>query len=137
MCHDHGHGGAASGDRRGLAIVLALTVPRTLKLLRETVSLLLESTPPGMDLDDVRAHLLTLPHVPGVHDLHASQITSGLPVLSADVVVEDSCFFYGHAAQVPDQLQACLAEHFPVSIEYFTFQLETASHADHEHVAHA
>jgi cobalt-zinc-cadmium efflux system protein len=101
------------------------------------VSVLLESTPPGLELDAVRKHLLALPHVLEVHDLHASQITSGLPVLSAHVVVEASCFFDGHAAQVLDQLQACLTEHFPVSIEHSTFQLEMASHAGHEHAAHA
>ena len=118
-------------------VIAALIVPRTLKLLRETVSLLLESTPPGLDLDDVRRHMLALPHVLAVHDLHASQITSGLPVLSAHVVVEDSFFFDGHTAQVLDQLQDCVAAHFPVSVEHSTFQLEMASHADHEHAAHA
>ena len=118
-------------------VIAALIVPRTLRLLRETVSVLLESTPPGLDLAAVRAHLLALPHVREVHDLHASQITSGLPVLSAHVVVEDSCFFDGHAPQVLDQLQACLAEHFPVSVEHSTFQLEMAAHADHELAAHS
>ena len=78
-----------------------------------------------------------LPHVPAVQDLHASKITSGLPVLSAHVVVEDSCFFDGHTAQVLDQLQDCVAAHFPVSVEHSTFQLEMASHSDHEHAAHA
>jgi cobalt-zinc-cadmium efflux system protein len=57
-------------------------------------------------------------------------------VLSAHVVVEDSCFFDGHAPQVLDRLQACLAGHFPVSVEHSTFQLETASHAGHELAAH-
>jgi cobalt-zinc-cadmium efflux system protein len=117
-------------------VIVALIVPRTLRLLRETVSVLLETTPPGLDLDAVRDHLLALPHVVDVHDLHASQITSGLPVLSAHVVVEDSCFFDGHAPQMLDQLQACLAEHFPVSVEHSTFQLEMASHVVHELAAH-
>jgi cobalt-zinc-cadmium efflux system protein len=48
---------------------------------------------------------------------------------------EDSCFFDRHAAQVLDQLQACLAGHFPVSVEHCTFHLEMASHADHDHAA--
>jgi cobalt-zinc-cadmium efflux system protein len=52
------------------------------------------------------------------------------------VVVEDSCFSDGHAPQVLDQLQACLAEHFPVSVEHSTFQLEMAGHAAHELAAH-
>jgi cobalt-zinc-cadmium efflux system protein len=118
-------------------VIAALIIPRTIGLLRETVSVLLESTPPGLDLDDVRAHLEALPHVLAVHDLHASQITSGLPVLSAHVVVENECFFDGHAAAVLDQLQACLAEHFDVAVAHSTFQLEMASHADHELTAHS
>ncbi|MCF6506094.1 cation transporter [Blastococcus sp. MG754426] len=128
--------GWLQADAVASLVIVALIVPRTIKLLRETVSVLLESTPPGLDLDAVRSHLLSLPHVIGVHDLHASQITSGLPVLSAHVVVEDGCFHDGHAPQVLDQLQACLAEHFPLSIEHSTFQLETAAHAHHEPAAH-
>ena len=117
-------------------VIAALIVPRTVMLLRETVSVLLETTPPGLDLDDVRRHLLAVPHVLEVHDLHASQITSGLPVLSAHVVVEDSCFQDGHAPQILDQLQDCLTGHFPVSVDHSTFQLESPAHAAHELAAH-
>jgi cobalt-zinc-cadmium efflux system protein len=128
--------GWQQADALASLFIAVLIIPRTLKLLSETVGVLLESTPPGLDLGDVRRHLLALPHVLEVHDLHASQITSGLPVLSAHVVVEDSCFSDGHAPQVLDQLQACLAEHFPVSVEHSTFQLEMAGHAAHELAAH-
>jgi cobalt-zinc-cadmium efflux system protein len=128
--------GWQQADALASLFIAVLIIPRTLKLLSETVGVLLESTPPGLDLADVRRHLLALPHVLEVHDLHASQITSGLPVLSAHVVVEDSCFSDGHAPQVLDQLQACLAEHFPVSVEHSTFQLEMAGHAAHELAAH-
>ena len=117
-------------------LIALLIIPRTLRLLRETVSVLLESTPPGLDLDDVRTHLLGQPHVLEVHDLHASQITIELPVLTAHVVVDESCFLDGHAPQILDQLQSCLAEHFPVSVEHSTFQLEPRMHASHEHAAH-
>jgi cobalt-zinc-cadmium efflux system protein len=128
--------GWQQADAVASLVIVALIVPRTLKLLHETVSVLLESAPPGLDLDAVRAHLLGQPHVLGVHDLHASQITTGLPVLTAHVVVEDACFFDGHAPQVLDQLQACLAEHFSVSIAHSTFQLEMSAHASHEAAAH-
>ena len=129
--------GWQQADAVASLVIAALILPRTLKLLRETVAVLLESTPPGLDLASVREHLLALPHVLQVHDLHASQITTGLPVLSAHVVVEDACFFDGHVPQVLDQLQACLAERFPVSVEHSTFQLEMAAHAEHELAAHA
>lgn len=120
-----------------VSILIALLIPpRTLLLLRETAEVLLEATPRGLDLEQVRRHLLELPHVHGVHDLHASQITPGLPVLTAHVVVDEACFTGGHAPRLLDQLQACVAGH-PVSVEHSTFQLEPASHADHEAGAHA
>lgn len=74
-------------------LIGVLILPRTLALLRETVDVLLESTPQGLDLDDVRVHLL-------------------------------------------DDLQACVAENSPVSIEHSTSQLEPSSHAPHEHAHH-
>lgn len=117
-------------------VIAALILPRTLMLLRESTSVLLESTPRGLDLDDVRTHLLAVPHVRAVHDLHASQIASGLPVLTAHVVIDDDCFRDGHAAALLGQLQSCVAEHFPVSVEHSTFQLEPAGHLPHEGHVH-
>lgn len=117
-------------------LIGALILPRTVKLLLETISVLLESTPSGLDLDEVRKHILELEHVRGVHDLHASQIATGLPVLSAHVVVDEGCFHDGHAAMMLDALQHCVAGHFDVSIEHSTFQLEPVGHTDHEHGAH-
>ncbi|MEP7090427.1 MAG: cation diffusion facilitator family transporter, partial [Nocardioidaceae bacterium] len=59
-------------------LIGVLIVPRTLRLLRESVDVLLESTPKGLALSDVRARILALPHVHDVHDLHASQVATGL-----------------------------------------------------------
>ena len=117
-------------------LIGGLILPRTWRLLRETVDVLLEATPKGLDLDDVRAHILSLPHVREVHDLHASQVATNLPVLSAHVVVDDGCFHDGHAPQILDQLQQCVASHHGVSVEHSTFQLEAAGHGDHEHPTH-
>lgn len=63
-----------------------------------------------------------------VHDLHASQIATGLPVLSAHVVVDDECCYDGHLPILLDNLQGCVAERFTVSVEHSTFQIEQASH---------
>ena len=119
----------------GMLIAL-LILPRAVAISREAGTVLLEATPAGLDLADVRQHILELPHVHSVHDLHASQIATGLPVLTAHVVLDDECFQDGHAPQILDQLQACVAEHFPVSIEHSTFQLEPVSHNTHESPTH-
>jgi cobalt-zinc-cadmium efflux system protein len=116
-------------------LIGALILPRTWKLLRETVDVLMEATPKGVDLAHVRAHILGVEHVHAVHDLHASLVASDLPVLTAHVVVDDSCFNDGHLPKLLDQLQQCLAGHFDV--EHSTVQFEPAGHADHEHPAHA
>jgi len=117
-------------------VVVALIVPRTLSILRETTAVLLEAAPRDLDLEAVRTHLLEQAHVHAVHDLHASEIVSGLPVLSAHVVIDDSCFLDGHAPRVLDALQTCVAEHFPVPVHHSTFQLEPLSHHEHERHAH-
>lgn len=116
-------------------LIGALIIPRTIKLLRETVDVLMESTPKGLDLSDVRNRIMSLPHVHDVHDLHASQVATGLPVLTAHVVVEDSCFHDGHLGPMLDELQQCISTDF--DIEHSTIQFERARHADHEHETHA
>lgn len=116
-------------------VIGALIVPRTVRLLRDTAHVLLESTPPGLDLDAVRARLLGMDHVHEVHDLHASQVATGLPVLTVHAVVDDSCFHDGHLARMLDEIQACLADEFDV--EHSTIQFESRSHGAHEHDTHA
>ncbi|MEW1960987.1 cation diffusion facilitator family transporter [Microbacterium sp. NPDC077644] len=118
----------------GIVIAL-LIIPRTLILLRASGSVLLESTPPGLDLEDVRRHLRELPHVVDVHDLHASQVSTDLPTLSAHVVVDDELSQEASSALLRS-LQECVAEHFAVSVEHSTFQIEPRSHPD-EHATHA
>ncbi|GIE35436.1 cation transporter [Actinoplanes italicus] len=129
---------ALTGYTRADAIVSILIglviAPRAVRLLREAVNVLLEAAPEDVDLENVRRHITGLDHVSGVHDLHVYTVTSGLPVLTAHVVVDDSCFHDGHAPQLLDALQACLAGHFDV--EHSTFQLEPAGHAGHEHATH-
>ncbi len=115
-------------------VIGALIVPRTVGLLRESVDVLMEATPKGIDLDAVRAQLLEDPHVHEVHDLHVSQVATGLPVLTAHVVVDESCFLDGHLPQLLDELQHGLTHDF--AVDHSTIQFEAATHGDHEHPVH-
>ena len=129
---------AGTGFQRADALasifIGVLILPRTARLLRDAVDVLLEATPKNVDLAQVRGHICETPGVLDVHDLHAWTITSGIPVLSAHVVVADTALADGGGARVLDRLADCLAGHFDV--EHCTFQLEPASHRDHEHAAH-
>ncbi len=126
--------GWTRADALASLLIGALIVPRTWKLLRETVDVLMETTPKSVDLSAVREHILAVDHVHDLHDIHASSVASDLPVLTAHVVVDDSCFRDGHLPKLLDQLQQCLAGHFDV--EHSTFQFEPVGHADHEHAHH-
>ena len=112
----------------------ALILPRTWRLLSEAVDILLEASPKGIDLDDIRQHMCGLAGIREVHDLHVWTITSGLPVFSAHVVVDPEVIERGRSAILLDQLQDCLRGHFDV--DHSTFQLEPAGHADHERPMH-
>ena len=126
--------GWTEADSVASLVVVALMLHAGWGLLVESGRVLLEAAPAGTPLEDIRAHLLQVDHVIGVHDLHVWTVTSDLPSLSAHLVVADSCFNDGHAPQILDQVQRCLVGHFDV--EHSTFQLEPRSHGDHEHAVH-
>ncbi|WP_369227106.1 cation diffusion facilitator family transporter [Streptomyces sp. R39] len=122
--------GWQAADPVASLVIGLMIVPRTFKLLRETLNVLLEAAPRDVDMAEVRAHILALDGVEDVHDLHAWTITSGMPVLSAHVVVRsDVLSAIGHEKMLHD-LQGCLGHHFDV--EHCTFQLEPGGHAEHE-----
>lgn len=111
--------------------IAALILPRAISILRATTRVLMEFTPESIDLVEVRRHLGEVDHVRGVHDLHASTVATGLPVLTAHLVVEESCFRDGHAQEILRSAQDCAAEHFELA--HATFQLEGEGfHADGE-----
>lgn len=129
--------GWQQADAVAALVIAALIIPRAAILMRETGRVLLEFTPRGLDLDQVRHHILQLDHVLAVHDLHASTVATGLPVISAHVVVDESCFSAGCAPEKLAELRRCVAEHFDVAVEHSTFQLETPDIAANESQAHA
>jgi cobalt-zinc-cadmium efflux system protein len=94
------------------------------------VNVLLEATPEGVNLEEVRHHILDTAGVAGCHDLHVWTITSGMNVVSVHVVLREGA----DGARVLDRLGACLADHF--DIEHSTFQLEPATHRDSERAMH-
>ena len=121
---------AGTGFVRADAITSGLIgiaiLPRTWNLLRDAADVLLEATPKGVDMEEVRRHILEVPGVIDAHDLHVWAINSGMNVVSVHVVRSPEA----HEGRVLDNLCACLAEHF--DIEHSTFQLELPQHREHE-----
>jgi cobalt-zinc-cadmium efflux system protein len=123
--------GFAVADAIASMIIGVLIFPRTWRLLRDAVDVLLEATPKGLDMGLVRSHILEAPGVTEVHDLHVWTITSGMNVVSAHVIVEPDA----RPAAVLDHLCDCLSGFF--DIEHSTFQIETADRRRLEEVGHA
>ncbi len=103
-------------------LIALLMIPRAVKLLRDALKVLLEETPDGLNLDEVRTHLENIPHVVAVHDLHASTVSTGMPMLMAHVVVEPGMSMDQAANAQPTA--GLPARAFPRLDSHTTFQLE-------------
>ena len=100
------------------AIALVI-VPRTWRLLRQAVNVLLEGTPAHLDLAEIEEAMRRVPGVRRVHDLHVWTLTSGREAMSAHAVVED----VRDSERLLEALHAVLHARF--GIDHTTIQLET------------
>jgi cobalt-zinc-cadmium efflux system protein len=101
-------------------LIGVLVVVSTFGVLRETVGVLLEGAPAGMDVREVGAAIASTPGVVGVHDLHLWTITSGFPALSAHVLVAAGADCHA----IRRVLDALLRERFQLT--HTTLQVEHA-----------
>jgi cobalt-zinc-cadmium efflux system protein len=102
----------------GAAIGLFI-VPRTWTLLRQAVNILLEGTPPHVNLSEVEAAMGAVRGVRKVHDLHVWALTSGKYAMSGHVVVDDLAM----GNEILRDLHDVLHERF--GIEHTTIQIES------------
>jgi cobalt-zinc-cadmium efflux system protein len=100
----------------GIGVLILLSAFR---ITWESTQVLLESTPPDVNVHDVQDEMLNVPHVRSVHDLHVWTVTSGFVSLSAHVETIGDC----DAHEVLVNLRTMLARTF--TIEHATLQLET------------
>lgn len=122
--------------------IAALVVPRALALLRVSVGILLESTPPGIHAETIEGDARAIPGVTALHDLHIWALAPSFVALSAHVEVET---MEGCERQIAE-LTAMLRDRH--GIMHVTLQPETrelhaavaccefpdAAGPDHEHV---
>ena len=88
-------------------------------LIRESVSILMQSVPKGIDLEEVRMAIERIQGVQKVHDLHVWAVTSGIFTLSAHAVTDGNEDFH----RVLNEIEGMLRDRF--RIEHTTIQLET------------
>jgi cobalt-zinc-cadmium efflux system protein len=102
-------------------VIAAVILVGTWGLLRDSVNLALDAVPEEIDPAEVRAYLLALPGIVGVHDLHIWAMSTTETALTAHLVT----------AQVrsPAEADALLARvkqelHDRFGIEHTTLQIE-------------
>jgi cobalt-zinc-cadmium efflux system protein len=95
-------------------------------LVKDSVSVLMQSVPKGIQLEEVRLTIEAVDGVSKVHDLHIWAVTSDIFTLSAHAVVTNGEDFH----QVLNNIEDTLKERF--NIEHTTIQLETESREEKE-----
>jgi cobalt-zinc-cadmium efflux system protein len=110
-------------------LTTALIMRGAWTLVRESVDVLLESTPAHIALGNVRATLEGIPGVESVHDLHVWSVTSGVVALSAHAIVRE-------ADRQQDVLERACDLMGQMGIHHITIQLERREMAEREQHLH-
>ena len=122
--------GWLAADPVASILTTALIMRGAWQLVRESVDILLESTPAHIPMPAVRSQLEAIPGIESVHDLHVWAVTPAVVAMSAHCIVRE-----------PDQHQHVLGHIHDAmrlfGIEHVTIQLERDEMLDRERHLHA
>jgi cobalt-zinc-cadmium efflux system protein len=103
-------------------------IPRTWTLLRESMNVLLEGVPNGIDLEQVEKAILSVDGVKAVHDLHVWSVTSAKNVMSVHVVIATSA---ANGQEILGMVTESVSHDFEIG--HCTIQLEHDGFHEGEH----
>jgi cobalt-zinc-cadmium efflux system protein len=109
-------------DAVSSAVISVIIIIGSVRLILESVDVLLEGTPRHIDLTAVEAVILETDGVSGVHDLHVWTISSGIEALSAHISHERSVTH----SELLVRLRSRIHDEF--GIDHLTIQIETLEH---------
>jgi cobalt-zinc-cadmium efflux system protein len=98
-------------------LVTLLIIRGAWRLVRESVDVLLESTPAHVSLGSVRAQLEAIPGIESVHDLHVWAVTSGVVAMSVHGIVRDPARHQHVLEHVHDAMRLFGIQHVTVQLE--------------------
>ncbi|HET6373625.1 MAG TPA: cation diffusion facilitator family transporter [Candidatus Polarisedimenticolia bacterium] len=96
------------------------------RIVKETVDILLEATPQGMDPSDVCRAIEEIQGIKGVHDLHIWSITSGMTALSGHVTLDPRAL--AESDDLLNRVKEMLKRRY--CIEHTTIQVESESYSE-------
>ena len=103
-------------------LIVILILAGTWKMILDSVKMLIDSVPEGMNYGQIRRSILNMNHVIDVHDLHIWSIGQNNPALSAHIILTNDCTEKQHWDQCLKQVQDMLAQSF--NIKHTTIQVE-------------
>jgi len=106
-------------------VVAAMIVAGVASVIRDAGDVLLEGSPPGIDVVDVEGRIRSLAGVSAVHDLHVWSIASGAHALSAHLLLDEGRLMEGPA--ILGRLREAVSDRY--GITHVTIQLES-EHCD-------
>jgi len=98
-------------------LIALLIAGSAVRLLRESVDILLEATPRHISLRRVAAQLGSIPGVSDVHDLHVWTLTSGVVAMTGHAVVTDADRSTAILAQAADRMRELGIHHVTIQLE--------------------
>jgi cobalt-zinc-cadmium efflux system protein len=104
------------------AAIGVFILPRSIRLGREALRVLVQAAPAGIDVAAVRADLSAIPDVVDVHDLHVWTLTSEMEVATAHVMIRSDA----DAHAVLDRARAVLQDRH--GLAHATLQVEPDDH---------
>lgn len=118
--------GWAYADPIIAALIGLLVLPRTYRLMRQALRILMEVAPPGVDVAAAQQQLAALPGVTDVHDLHIWTVTDGIESASVHVVIAQDTDWHA----VLDSTREVLATGYGVT--HATIQVEPHDHDEQD-----
>ena len=104
------------------------------KLIMESVDVLLEATPKGINIDEVVASLKQIPGVDNAHDIHIWTITSGMYAMSGHIDTKD--MLISETTKLSQEINHILSEKFKIGHAVIQFGCECKinnTNIDHNH----
>jgi cobalt-zinc-cadmium efflux system protein len=107
-------------------VIAVVIIVGAVRLVRESVDVLLEAGPIGIELRAVTDEIQSIPGVKQVHDLHIWSITSGMTALSGHVVLEETTL--SESDRILNSIKARLRERY--EIHHTTIQIESVAYRE-------
>ncbi|HLE35158.1 MAG TPA: cation diffusion facilitator family transporter [Nitrososphaerales archaeon] len=102
-------------------MIAGLIVRGAVSILRESIHILLEGAPSGVNMQKIITEIKNVNGVQDIHDLHVWTISSGLNACSGHIMVKDQ--MVSESARIIDEIGTILKTKFKIS--HTTIQIES------------